>query len=490
MQRRNSTLLLNLINSYTGTLFTPTRSIVILLVVIVLMLAGCGGPEGQSTILPTSQPVASATGDATDGSDGSSSANGLEPDMARIVERWVGEWGVPYRNVSGKVVSQDEAFATIDVTVELRETSESPWLTYYGTIELKRVSGVWQKNKAGELTSPEAQATQTAVGTAQAIETAEAEAKVYTETALSGRMPVEDIHLLSPDTGWAVGGSDMSYGIVWRLEAGKWVPEHYGGARYPQAVGMASEDDGWLITDAPYRYRDGSWVVTEALSNAVGSALEIEMLSPTEGWAVTEKYILLHFTGGRWQSVPLSVEGKYPKDIAFSSPTEGWIVGKDLLLKWDGAEWTEEEVAESFVRIEALPSGEAWALGESSVWRYTEDKGWEGVAGFEELLPSLSATTFTDLDVLSSGDVWVSGYNDRYNAGETFVLRYENGGWKKIFTLPDANAYVFSRILTLDIASPTEGWAGGSSSKNRANSGFMLQYKNGEWTVYDGATNP
>lgn len=519
-------------------------SMAALLLLAVLVLSGCdSGSAGGST--PTVTPVGSAyktdntptittvdnlgqatpimssgdqTGSATDGSTG---VTGLDANMAPVVENWIASQDIPYRNLSGKVISQDDAFATIQVNVEMRKSADSPWLSYQGEMELKEVNGVWQKSKVSELVSEQLQATQTALVTATAVAMDIAEAKAYTQTALEG-LPVKDIQMLSPTEGWAVGGLVQKYngGVVWHLLNAKWVPEYYRG-NIVESIGMISNKEGWVIASGPnlragtmgfvtaYRYIDGAWIAEPSataatsatgsvvsgadgkgytLANLDSSALATQMLSPSEGWAVSRSYIV-HYIGGRWQVQLSPVKDVVLSDISFSAPNDGWVVGDTAVMHWDGDTWTSQSITEPLLKVSTLPSGDAWAIGAHSVEHYTKGGKWESVSGLSQFVDNY--TQLTDIAAMPSGEVWVSGYTQGYADNETFVLHYHDNSWTKSLRLPNTKAdnstgvkAVNNKILTLSMLSSGSGWAGGEADTDGNRMGLLIELKNGNWSTY------
>ncbi len=192
------------------------------------------------------------------------------------------------------------------------------------------------------------------------------------------------LDMVSPQEGWAVGGSgeinwtqqpdgkqvmtsDTSAGVIAHFAGGRWSIE----AVFPHAglqrVAMVSATEGWAFgtqytpgahsVQRPLllHYANGTWSEAASPLDALPSGDvyygALAFTSATDGWLVVSEYaaqdkmahtrpILLHFTGGQWTRVDLpDVPARITygiNDLTMVSPQEGWAVGAGWLPPADG----------------------------------------------------------------------------------------------------------------------------------------------------------
>ena len=64
------------------------------------------------------------------------------------------------------------------------------------------------------------------------------------------------------------------------------------------------------------------------------------MVSPTDGWAVGEGGIILHWNGSVWSQVTSPITG-WLLSVAMVSTTDGWAIGEGgVILHWNGGTWS------------------------------------------------------------------------------------------------------------------------------------------------------
>jgi hypothetical protein len=132
---------------------------------------------------------------------------------------------------------------------------------------------------------------------------------------LSARVAVSSIQMLSPTEGWAAG----IYGIL-HYTGGTWQRVTRPVAKPLHAIAMTSPTEGWIggsFQNTPptlglfLHYTGGQWEVVDngqneqpdpnTPSRSVGSDIyAIQMVSPTEGWAVGALNTIVHLQDGTW----------------------------------------------------------------------------------------------------------------------------------------------------------------------------------------------
>jgi hypothetical protein len=194
------------------------------------------------------------------------------------------------------------------------------------------------------------------------------------------------LDMVSPQEGWAVGGSgefaytqqangkqvltsDTSAGVIAHFAGGRWSIEAIFPYANLQRVAMVSATEGWAFgtqyaaggsfqrTQRPLllHYANGTWSEAASPLDALPSGDvyygALAFTSATDGWLVVTEYaaqdkmththpILLHFTDGQWTRVDLpDVPGRITygiDDLTMVSPQEGWAVGAGWLPPADG----------------------------------------------------------------------------------------------------------------------------------------------------------
>lgn len=188
-----------------------------------------------------------------------------------------------------------------------------------------------------------------------------------------------------------------------------------------------------------------------------------------------------HWDGAAWEVVPspnLGTEANALVDVDAVGPDLAWAVGyyrqdkshrKTLLLRWDGTSWrvapspSPGTLSNALLGVAAVGEDEAWAVGykkggaaayRSLVLRY-DGASWTEVAvptgGGENVLTSISSG--------SAGEVWAAGYRVDGTQHRTLTLRYDGNGWTRV---PSANAAGgVTALRDVDASSPTDAWAVG-----------------------------
>lgn len=239
-------------------------------------------------------------------------------------------------------------------------------------------------------------------------------------THLPARSFLNDLAMISPKEGWAVGSVlDASSGPANVLIA------HYQNCAWTP---IAMDDPGMTL-------------------------MSVSMTSASDGWAVggssDGKPLALHYTGGAWQ--PVALPGEDRRDgvydlVRMRSADEGWIAlmrSKDQqgllsqsLFHLANGRWSP--VNPPFAMInDILPVGpnDAWIAGyvsdgqQSPVLYHYQAGKWTSVT-----LPH--GVAVDQLRMTSPNDIWASGHisapsNDD-SVQQAAVLRYDGSGWRQI----------------------------------------------------------
>jgi hypothetical protein len=179
----------------------------------------------------------------------------------------------------------------------------------------------------------------------------------------------------SETNAWAVGDE----GVILQWDGTTWNAVSSPTTVTLKSIDMVSPTEGWAvggiaiedimvgIYEGAILHWDGNnWSIFTTTTYIPTS---VDMLSATDGWigggtdwAGSGK--ILHWTGTTWQEVAHPVIGKI-FSIAMVSADEGWAVAGGLPdpLHWDGDAWTVFDAPGGGGAIATLPSAEFWIGG-------------------------------------------------------------------------------------------------------------------------------
>jgi len=266
-----------------------------------------------------------------------------------------------------------------------------------------------------------------------------------------------DFHILPSGQGWAVDDS-LSFLYHFDGQALQPVskPTHLG----LEGVSMASQQAGWAVGDGVLlRYSDGSWSVA-ATTRPAQFLYDIDMVSPTDGWAVGSD--ILHYLNGTWAKVP-SPTTDLIVAVKMISASEGWAAAGDKLLHYDGQRWRlHTALSDAVKELDGLAPNDVWAKGKD-IYHY-DGQTWSQVS-----LPGSAKPTA--IQALAPGGVLAA-------AGHT-LYRYQNGGWSE-----DSGREAPTSIDKLAFTSATSGWAFGVSGTTTyaTDRCHIMRYADGQWT--------
>jgi len=140
----------------------------------------------------------------------------------------------------------------------------------------------------------------------------------------------------------------------------------------------------------------GGWYKVTGGNGLQQTIRAIDMISPTEGWAVGDYGLLLHYTNGAWATNTISNPQPYYnfgnldmlKSVSMVNAGDGWAVGdpcytwssfgscvidaNNVVLRYDGQRWTRFLTVTTNVPsgtglelmvVQMLSSTEGWAVG-------------------------------------------------------------------------------------------------------------------------------
>lgn len=210
---------------------------------------------------------------------------------------------------------------------------------------------------------------------------------------------LNSVAMVSANDGWAVGGggnctSGGVRGIILRWNGDAWSESVNLPYRVLKAVSMVSANDGWAVGYYCYfsgtppssgnsvilHWNGSNWNYVD--SPTYQTLNSVDMVSTTDGWAVSDGGAILRWDGSHWSNVS-SPTSCALRSVSMVSSNDGWIVGgggygcpsqPSIILHWNGSVWSEvpSPVAKTLNSVTMLSSGEGWAVGEGgTILHYT-----------------------------------------------------------------------------------------------------------------------
>jgi hypothetical protein len=254
--------------------------------------------------------------------------------------------------------------------------------------------------------------------------------------APAGNVALDDLAMVGPGEGWAVGAltrtpgdpASAPTGVIYHLTQGQWrrLPQTYPGAEL-STISMDSPDDGWAASNSAITGQD-------------------------------DRALVLHYTGGEWRQVDIPA-----LDRALKGPP-GTSGGS---MQWISVQMFGPDAGWMFAWTN-VPR-DAKARSGNVILRY--------VTGVWTPVPAPKVKDTTDLFSLSavSGDeAWISA-TDYGDMGDltTLFAHYVNGAWS---IWPQTFPGVTERMTMI---SPSAGWAFGSDANGNT---AALRYDGSTWS--------
>lgn len=282
-------------------------------------------------------------------------------------------------------------------------------------------------------------------------------------------------------TTWATlsGASAFSSSDIWAVgayqNAGPSLPliDHWDGKR-------------WTAIEAPA----GRWDKGAALSAVSGAA-------PDDVWAVglggttgLTGTLIEHWDGNNWSVVASPNPGATYNRLAAvdaTSASDAWAVGEfsdsgpqqPLVEHWDGTSWTVTDTPKpadetyELASIAAVDANDVWALGtrlgSNNSPRHALIEHWDGIRwSVQDDAAFGSSANLTDIDVLSSTDVWALGVQG--GALGTLIEHWDGLSWTVVPSPKVPNV----AMQTIAAVSSGDVWIAGAEG-----AGWLIEHWDG-----------
>ncbi|MFQ5460377.1 MAG: WD40/YVTN/BNR-like repeat-containing protein [Anaerolineae bacterium] len=296
--------------------------------------------------------------------------------------------------------------------------------------------------------------------------------------------PVTVIDAVSADEVWLAAVKFLTGTAVYRRQGGAWEEMIYYDSRGINDAHMLSAADGWFVGydwdvstftmgALAVRYHDGAFDAQVIESNAAAAA--IDMISPTEGWAVGghqtgpdgtfAEGVVWHLEDGRWRTAA-TVPGQSLVDIDMVDRDEGWAAGVGgALLHYASGGWSPVTLPEAIGlrAIDMVDADNGWATGDAGRWlRYTD--------GVWHLVDTPLTGRVRRIRMISPAAGWAAGVDGARR--DALVLRYRDGTWQRDTDLPEG----LGALYALDVAGPAAVWAGGQEAGDAVDVAGVVLY--------------
>lgn len=137
---------------------------------------------------------------------------------------------------------------------------------------------------------------------------------------------------------------------------------------------FVNAQQGWRLSNGNIQHTTDagkSWGVSyQSNKQAIN---DLHFLTPTDGWAVGDEALVLHWDGEKWEEIFVFATAAL-RDVHFSGTDYGWAVGdRGTILHWNGISWVAFPcpLDESLVKIEHNEAGNMRIVSSKGtlVWR-------------------------------------------------------------------------------------------------------------------------
>src|SRR5208283_2629357 len=152
-----------------------------------------------------------------------------------------------------------------------------------------------------------------------------------------------------------------------------------------RSVYMLSPTEGWALGDGGIiiHYSSGTWTGPVSPGTTSNNLVSVFMTSSADGWAFGVKGTILHYSGGSWTALPSNLVPTSPVPLLnfnsgyFNAADDGWAVGTDgVVLHFNGVNYgtVTSPTINNFTSISFGPPltgpvnpNDGWAVGNASV---------------------------------------------------------------------------------------------------------------------------
>lgn len=292
------------------------------------------------------------------------------------------------------------------------------------------------------------------------------------------------IDAISDNEVWFVGGDMFWDPFAFHYKDGIWTLER-DGPPFPYDsmydVEILSPTDGWAVGSdgVMYHYDGNSWTEMSRVTSL--SLFDVELLSKTDGWAMGGTFrwggnsVILHYDGTAWTIFQENVgSGGWIQALDMVTPTDGWATDDEgYVYHYNGTKWSSvgRPTSKGLYGLDMVAANDGWAVGDDGVILHYDGTNWSSILDGSEI-------DFTDITMVSAEEGWAIGSEGDFFSTSSVIMHYDGRSWSRV-TNPMPSR-LFSAIY---MQSPTNGWIGGSD-------GTVLHYDGSTWTPDSKLTRP
>ncbi len=307
----------------------------------------------------------------------------------------------------------------------------------------------------------------------------------------------QGIDMVSTNDGWIVLGEDSFHafdpipGAIWRWNGISWdVYETYSDSSF-QSIDMLSSNYGWAIAYNGqgralfYQWDGNSWNLEQGTNSPQFWVNDVDTLSTSASWAVGWAPFggttpIWHWNGTSWaaQPVPADIELLELTSVSMISETDGWAVGEQgLLLHWNGIQWSKatSPTTEKLESISMVSGTDGWAVAEFLHILHWDGSDWTIVPN--PAFPPM----FNVVEMLNSKSGWIGGRIFlRYIVTPSLEINFTSGAPGSYFTISGSD-YPANDTATISINGQQLGSVGTDGSGSFT---FLLSTPNADEGIY------
>jgi photosystem II stability/assembly factor-like uncharacterized protein len=230
----------------------------------------------------------------------------------------------------------------------------------------------------------------------------------------------DDISFISPDTGWAAGGSDgfishtTNGGATWSIQ--KNLPGVYPSGGYVRSIEFANKNIGFAgglefsgqnvffkTTDGGVNWTDISSVITGTARGICGICCVNTNVTYAVGAFTTPAYVLKTIDGGvTWTQINMGAYAGALVDVQFIDANNGYVTGHSNIS------------SEGAVILKTTDGGVTWTKVFTSnvtgeyVWKIQNLNGTNWYASIEAAVLAATTTNNVFLKSVNGGNTWIS----------------------------------------------------------------------------------
>ncbi len=232
------------------------------------------------------------------------------------------------------------------------------------------------------------------------------------------------------DNGWAVARATVGYDkILLRYTAGAWqVYTTTLATNTLNDIQMLSPDEGYAVGNSLIAKWDGSDWTSMPISGPATMFYGVHMLSGQEGWAVGSSGRIFHLAGGQWTQQPTPPAPRDLRTVHMDLSEHGWAgggyFGIGVFFEYTGGIWVDRlsTLPDTELYIRDLffnPGGtEGWAVGwnlglDTAAILHYLDGNWSSEGG-------IGQAGYTSLAPEALGELWAVSCGAEHRVGTTW----------------------------------------------------------------------